>query len=151
VLQSVRLAVPLILNNITMSRSPITIVVVDDSAAVRVFFEKVAAALDVELKTFASAGAALGYLSDHRPSLLFLDIIMPDKDGLTFLQELRRTPLHGETPTVVVSSKDYAQDRNTARELGVLEFVPKPMTTKALVELIIKYTGAQARSQQTLQ
>jgi CheY-like chemotaxis protein len=134
-----------------MSPSPITIVVVDDSAAVRVFFEKVAATLDVELKTFASASAALSYLSDHRPSLLFLDIIMPDKDGLTFLQELRRTPLHRETPTVVVSSKDYAQDRNTARELGVLEFVPKPMTTKALVELIIKYAGAQARSPQTLQ
>ena len=134
-----------------MSLSPITVVVVDDSAAVRVFFEKVVSTLDLDLKTFASADSSLAYLANAQPALLFLDIIMPDKDGLTFLQELRRNPLHRETPTIVISSKDYAQDRSTARELGVLEFVPKPMTTRVIADLIIKHTGAQPRSPQSLQ
>lgn len=122
-----------------------TVVVVDDSAAVRVFFEKVASTLQVDLRTYASAPAALAFLATYQPSLLFLDIIMPEKDGLTFLQELRRSPLHVDTQTIVISSKDYAQDRATARELGVLEFVAKPMTIRALTELIVKYTGARAR------
>lgn len=122
-----------------------TIIVVDDSAAVRVFFEKVASALDVELRTYPSAAAAMTFLAEDQPGLLFLDIIMPDKDGLTFLQELRRTPLHADTRTIVISSKDYAQDRAAARALGALEFVAKPMTTRTIQELIGKYTGAGPR------
>ncbi|MBI2802242.1 MAG: response regulator [Gammaproteobacteria bacterium] len=132
-----------------MSERAHTVVIVDDSAAVRIFFEKVATAIDVELKTYPSAAAALEYLGTQQPSLLFLDIIMPDKDGLTFLQELRRLPLHQNTTTIVISSKDYAQDRNTARQLGVVEFVAKPMTTRVIEDLIVKYTGARLRSADT--
>ena len=91
---------------------------------------------------FASATEAFEYLESHKPDLLFLDIIMPEKDGLTFLQELRHLPLHEDTPTVVISSKDYAQDRVAAKELGVVEFVAKPMSTKAIEELIVRYTGS---------
>ena len=120
-----------------------TIVVVDDSAAVRDFFEKVAQSLAIDLKVFVSAADALPYLKANQPSLLFLDIIMPDKDGLTFLQELRHDERHENTPTVVISSKDYAQDRIAAKELGVLEFVAKPMSTKTISDLITQFTGVK--------
>lgn len=119
-----------------------TVVIVDDSSTVRLFFERAIAPLDVELEMFASANDALQYLDTHQPDLLFLDIIMPEKDGLTFLQELRRLPLHEDTPTVVISSKDYAQDRVAAKELGVVEFVAKPMSTKVIEELIVRYTAS---------
>lgn len=125
-----------------MSLNRPTVVIVDDSSSVRVFFERATAPLDVEVRMFASANEAFDYLESHKPNLLFLDIIMPEKDGLTFLQELRRLPLHEDTPTVVISSKDYAQDRVAARELGVVEFVAKPMSTKAIEELIVRYTGS---------
>lgn len=121
-----------------------TIIVVDDSAAVRVFFERVASNLSVDLKTYGSAADAMVFLAERKPDLLFLDIIMPEKDGLTFLQELRRSALHANTPTVVISSKDYAQDRVAAKELGVLEFVPKPMATKTIEDLIRKYVVTRA-------
>lgn len=123
-----------------MSVNKPTVVVVDDSSSVRVFFERVIAPLDVDLQMFASANEAFEHLETHKPDLLFLDIIMPEKDGLTFLQELRHLPLHEDTPTVVISSKDYAQDRIAAKELGVVEFVAKPMSTKAIEELVLKYT-----------
>ena len=123
-----------------MSNSKPTVVVVDDSLSVRVFFERVAEKLDVNLEMFASAAEALPYLSKNTPQLLFLDIIMPDKDGLTFLQELRRMPEHSDTPTVVISSKDYAQDRIASKELGALEFVAKPMSTKTIENLIVNLT-----------
>jgi CheY-like chemotaxis protein len=119
-----------------------TVVVIDDSSAVRLFFKQVVSDLEVELKSFASAEDAMPYLEQNRPALLFLDIIMPVKDGLTFLQELRRLPLHASTSTVVISSKDYAQDKQTARDLGVLDFVAKPMSTKTIQELILKYADS---------
>jgi CheY-like chemotaxis protein len=119
-----------------------TIVIVDDSSTVRLFFERAIEPLDVELEMFASANDAFAYLKTHKPALLFLDIIMPEKDGLTFLQELRRLPLHEDTPTVVISSKDYAQDRVAAKELGVVEFVAKPMSTKVIEKLIVRFTAS---------
>lgn len=118
------------------------VVIVDDSSSVREFFDRAMAPLDVDVEMFASADAAHQYLEAHKPDLLFLDIIMPEKDGLTFLQELRHLPLHKDTPTVMISSKDYAQDRVAAKELGVVAFVAKPMSTKAIEALILEYTTA---------
>jgi CheY-like chemotaxis protein len=120
------------------------IVVVDDSQAVRVFFERIATNVGVDLRTYASAAEAMSFLSERRPDLLFLDIIMPEKDGLTFLQELRRMPLHESTPTIMISSKDYAQDRGTAKQLGVVEYLPKPMTGRAIQDAIVRYAVSPA-------
>lgn len=125
------------------SQNKPVVVVVDDSAAVRDFFEKVTAGLNIELQMFVSAVDALPYLETHKPALLFLDIIMPDKDGLTFLQELRHDSRHEDTPTIMISSKDYAQDRIAAKELGVVEFVAKPMSTKTINDLIVRFTDAK--------
>lgn len=125
------------------SQNTPVVVVVDDSAAVRDFFEKVTASLNIELRMFVSAADASPYLENHQPSLLFLDIIMPDKDGLTFLQELRHDSRHENTPTIMISSKDYAQDRIAAKELGVVEFVAKPMSTKTINDLIVKFADAK--------
>ena len=122
------------------------VVLVDDAAAVRSFFMRATANLPVKLLTFSSAAQAMPLLCEQRPDLLFLDIIMPDKDGLTFLQELRGLTLHRETAVVIISSKDYAQDRQTAVELGVKEFLPKPMTVQVIQEKIALYTGASAPS-----
>jgi DNA-binding response OmpR family regulator len=117
------------------------IVLVEDSAAMRAFFEQVAVESDFELHAYDSAEGSLSFLATQRPSLLFLNVMMPNKDGYTFLKELRRIELHFETPTVMISSKDYAQDRVAAKELGVLEFVAKPISKKAIRSLIEKYVG----------
>jgi DNA-binding response OmpR family regulator len=123
-----------------------TIVVVDDSSTIRVFFERVTRDLDVRLYTFGSVAESLPCLAEIKPDLLFLDILMPDKDGLTFLQELRNRADHATTPVVVITSKDYAQDRALARSLGVLEYVTKPMSTLAIRELILRLLPATAAS-----
>ncbi|MGH8580432.1 MAG: response regulator, partial [Gammaproteobacteria bacterium] len=67
------------------------------------------------------------------------DIMLPDKDGLTFLQELRKTSLHRDTPMVMITTKDYAQDRLIAQHLGVLEFVIKPISSRATHNLVLKF------------
>lgn len=117
------------------------IVLVDDSAAMRAFFEQVAVEADLVFHAYASAAESLSFLASRQPSLLFLNVMMPNKDGYSFLKELRRNELHATTRTVMISSKDYAQDRTAAKELGVLEFVAKPISKKAIRLLIEKYLG----------
>ena len=118
------------------------IVLVDDSAAMRAFFEQVAAEANLVFHAYESAEESMSFLGSRQPGLLFLNVMMPNKDGYSFLKELRRHELHASTPTVMISSKDYAQDRTAAKELGVLEFVAKPISKKAIRLLIEKYLGA---------
>ncbi|MGE0388327.1 MAG: response regulator [Gammaproteobacteria bacterium] len=132
-----------------MSETKPTVVVVDDSATVRAFFERIATDMGVNVHSFETAADAQPYLDGAAPDLVFLDIIMPDKDGLTFLQELRRDPRHRDTRFVVISSKDYAQDRATARDLGALDFVPKPVTTQRIQDLIARHTGVRPKGEGT--
>ena len=94
---------------------------------------------NLDLISFDCAETSMVYLKDNKPSLLFLDIIMPVKDGFTFLSELRRLELHRDTSVIMITSKDYAQDRTTANELGALEFITKPMPMRAITDIISKY------------
>jgi CheY-like chemotaxis protein len=122
------------------------VVVVDDSAAAISQYEASVRSLHVDLQAFRSADEAYAYLHDSHPDLVFLDIVMPEKDGLTLLKELRALPAHRETPVIVVTSKDYAQDRNVARDLGAREFLLKPLRSREIRALIEQYTGAELRA-----
>ena len=110
-----------------MDNSKPNITVIDDSPSSRKLFERSAEKLAINLQTFTSAEESLSYLNENKPELLFLNILMPDKDGLTFLRELRDLPLHQDTLVVMITSKDYAQDRSVAEELGAIEFLTKPI------------------------
>lgn len=116
-----------------------TIVVLDDSPTVKRLFERGMSDLGVSLEIFSTAGACLDYLQSNKPDLLFLNIKMPGKDGLTLLKEIRELPLHKDTSVVMISSKDYAQDRSIANDLGALDFITKPMPIQAIREVVIRH------------
>lgn len=123
-----------------------SVVVIDDSPSIKTLFEAGVRDSDFELQVFNSAENSLEYLKEHKPGLLFLNIKMPGKDGLTFLKELRHLPLHKDTPVVMISSKDYAQDRSVAEKLGALDFITKPMPIQVIRDVIHKYLQASTNN-----
>ena len=123
-----------------------TVVIVDDSPAMQTLYQRSTRNLDIDLKLFKTVDESLTYLQSNKPALLILSIILPDKNGLIFLQELRKMPEHRDTSVVLVSSKDYAQDRLAAEELGVLDFISKPMPMQTIEKVIVKYTNAKSGS-----
>ena len=116
-----------------------TVVVVDDNATSRKFFLRSVENLSIDLKTYGDTESAMEFLSDNKPSLLFLNIIMPDKNGLTFLEELRKMSLHSDTRVIMITSKDYTQDRTVAFELGALDFIVKPMSMRSITSIMLDY------------
>jgi DNA-binding response OmpR family regulator len=118
-----------------------SVVVVDDSPSLIRLFQLGAEHLDVSLQIFTSTADAWTHLESNKADLLFLNIKMPGKDGFTMLRELRKLPLHKDTSVVMISSKDYAQDRSIARELGALDFISKPMPIQVIKDAIIKHLG----------
>ena len=120
-------------------KSESTIVVIDNSPSVKALFEHGTAEMNVELIIFDSTATSWTYLEENKPDLIFLNIKMPGKDGLTFLKELRDLPLHKDTSVVMISSKDYAQDRSVAEKLGALDFITKPMPIQVITDVIQKH------------
>ncbi len=124
-----------------------TVIAVDNSPSMKKLLERSTENLDIDLTVFTSAKEAWSYLQSNTPDLLILNIIMPIKDGLSLLNEIRQLPNHRQTQVIIVSSKDYAQDRILANELGVLEFIAKPMPMQTITDVVVKYTQASSKNQ----
>lgn len=102
--------------------------------------------LDVDLIVFESPLESLVWLEDNDADLLFLDVLMREKDGLTILKKVRAISRHNDTAAVMVTSKDYAQDRQVAKSLGAIEYLVKPLRSQEIRDLIIRYTDAQPKA-----
>jgi CheY-like chemotaxis protein len=82
---------------------------------------------------------ALEYLnSNGLPDLILLDLNMPLMDGFQFMQEFNRMDFPGKDKTyiVVVSSSNYPEDKNRSFELGVDQYLSKPISIENLRALI---------------
>lgn len=122
-----------------------TIVVVDDSATSISLYQFSVEPLTVNFIGFKSSAEALPYLQEHQPDLLFLDIIMPGMDGLSLLRHLRTLAHQKDTRVIMVTSKDYAQDRYIAKQLGALDFLIKPLRFKEIRDLVCQYVNAKPK------
>lgn len=108
------------------------IALVDHSRIMKQMFEDALAEIDVTVLHLPTIAEARTYLEKNSPALIFLSSKMPEMDGLSFLHNLRHNPLHADTPVVLISSKDYMQDRTIAKSLKVREFMVKPMTMQQI-------------------
>lgn len=91
------------------------LLIVDDEPAVCAVIERVAAPLGFVVKSLNHSGEFLQTLTDFRPSLLILDLKMPDSDGVQLLQQLKDG--HSEAQVIVISGMDQ-RVLNTAEKLG---------------------------------
>jgi CheY-like chemotaxis protein len=67
----------------------------------------------------------LDLIDREKPDAVFLDIVMPDLDGVEVLRRIRqRTP---DLPVVVITGGASDQQREDLRRLGVVDFVEKPL------------------------
>ncbi len=69
------------------------------------------------------------------PSLLLLDLKMPQVDGFRVLQWLRENPLLKRLPVVVLSSSGEQRDVDRAHELGANGYSVKPSAAEGYIEL----------------
>ena len=120
-----------------------TVLAIDDSPTAISMYQLGASKLHINIVAYNSAEDALPYLDENKPDLIFLDIMMPGMDGLTMLQELREKPLHKETPVIVVTSKNYEQDKNVAKAHGAVDYIAKPISIKQIIQCIVDHTNAK--------
>ncbi len=104
------------------------VAVVDDLELNRIFLEKLSKeVLEINLvKTFDCAESALDSFTRSQPDLIITDFSMPVMDAAAFLQRLRNIPGLEETPVIVVSANEKAENRRKALLSGATDFLTTP-------------------------
>jgi two-component system chemotaxis response regulator CheY len=124
-----------------------SVVVIDDDVAVDESFGQMLRAAGYEPHTEADCRSGLAYLETARPSVLILDLHLPDDSGLVCLRRLRAQPAHRTLPVAILTG-DYFLDEEVARELAALgaRVFFKPVWEEDLVRIVeqLRAIGAAA-------
>ncbi|MGQ7847813.1 GGDEF/EAL domain-containing response regulator [Granulosicoccus sp. 3-233] len=75
---------------------------------------------------------AMSTLRSERPSVLLLDLNMPDVSGLEILSEVRSDPELKQLPVIVLTSSNDPETKVEALQLGATDFLPKPVDANEL-------------------
>lgn len=75
------------------------------------------------------------------PELIFVDINMPVMDGFDFLQACREVEkqYHNDAIIIILTTSTNPKDIARMKEMGITEFMIKPLTEESLEEIVKKY------------
>jgi two-component system chemotaxis response regulator CheY len=121
---------------IVMSKDRPTILICDDSLLVR---KKMKDCLneygDFNIIEASSGQTSVELFRQNEPDLVFLDIVMPDKNGIEALQEMRE--IKKDVKIIMLSSSGTKSHLKAAMEAGASDFIQKPWE-KSQIEHILK-------------
>jgi CheY-like chemotaxis protein len=98
----------------------------DDIREVAVMSLQIDAGLEVRAAGSGAEALALLEQGSWRPDLLLLDVMMPEMDGPTLLQEVWARQGPERTPVVFITARAQPQDRERLMALGALQVIAKP-------------------------
>ena len=92
---------------------------------------------NVEVVAIASNGLqAVQSAREHHPDIVFLDINMPEMDGLTAYSEILK--IHPDTGCVIISAEKDTTTMRNAMSIGVQEYLIKPFTVEELENAVAR-------------
>lgn len=72
----------------------------------------------------------------EKPSLVILDLMLPNKDGLTILREIRETKEIKKTPVIILTARETEFDKVLGLDFGADDYLTKPFSIKELIARI---------------
>lgn len=119
--------------------SGLKVMVIDDSKTIRRSAETLLKKAGCDVITANDGFEALSRVADHRPNIIFIDIMMPRLDGYQTTALIKRNNDFKNTPVIMLSSKDGLFDRARGRVVGSEEYLTKPFTKEDLLGAIKRH------------
>jgi CheY-like chemotaxis protein len=107
---------------------PATVIAVDDDPALLAVITASLEITNLRAIGCADARTALDTLQDNHCDVIFLDIGLPDMNGLDMCAAIRGLHKHDRTPIVFLTGDDTAQNRERSTLKGASDFIGKPFT-----------------------
>jgi signal transduction histidine kinase/DNA-binding response OmpR family regulator len=87
-----------------------SVLIVDDDPAMREMTGRLLSTAGWEVREAGDGRMALQRLAEQTPTVIVLDLLMPELDGFNFIREVRNTPAWRDIPVVVITAKDVSED-----------------------------------------
>lgn len=119
----------------------VKVMVIDDSKTIRRSAETLLKKAGCEVVTAIDGFEALAKITEHKPDIIFVDIMMPRLDGYQTCALIKNNQTFKGTPVIMLSSKDSIFDRARGRIVGSEEYLTKPFSKEDLINAITSHVG----------
>ena len=118
------------------------ILVADDDALLRELLEYKLSARGFEVRTAEDGDDALAAIHAEAPDLVVLDAMMPVRDGIDVLRQMKSEAATAGIPVVMLTARKLESDIVGALELGAADYLVKPFSPEELLARIARIVGA---------
>jgi two-component system phosphate regulon response regulator OmpR len=106
------------------------VLLVDDDEKLRRLLKEYLEGYEFRVLTLVDGEAVLNSIKKESPEIVILDIMLPKKDGLEVLKEIRAV---SRVPVIMLTAKGEEADRVVGLELGADDYLPKPFSPRELL------------------
>lgn len=110
------------------------VLVLNDDESVTTELKRIINSEGHDVTTSGSGRGTVGLLGDTAFDLVFLDLMLPDLNGLDVLREIKK--LRSDLPVVIITGYPDGQLMNQALELGPISVLKKPFNRQQLADLL---------------
>ena len=114
-------------------KKPVVLVVDDTIANIRILDDLLRGEYTVRVATNGATALRLA-LSEPRPDIVLLDIMMPDMDGYEVCRRLKSDPLTSNIAVVFITAMGNEEHEAKGLDLGAVDFIAKPFQPGAGIE-----------------
>jgi twitching motility two-component system response regulator PilG len=119
------------------------VMVIDDSKTIRRTAESLLKKEGCEVVTATDGFEALAKIAEHKPNIIFVDIMMPRLDGYQTCALIKHNRIFKQTPVIMLSSKDSIFDKARGRIVGSEQYLTKPFSREDLLGAIKQHVRPQ--------
>ena len=110
-----------------------TVMVVDDNPDIVTIVKTILEGKGYEVQSAYSGAEVFNLLSEKKPDLIVLDIMMPQMDGLEVLTRLKGEPATATLPVILLTAKVQYEDVLGGYKMGADYYITKPFTSTQLL------------------
>lgn len=113
-----------------------SVLIVEDDQGLRSNIELILGLEGYRVRSAGDGVAALASVRAERPDLILCDIMMPEMDGHSLLEALKREPLCADIPFIFVTALGERADLRRGMAAGADDYLTKPFTAEELVAAV---------------
>lgn len=113
-----------------------TVYIVEDDIAIRELEAYALINNDFVVKELGDSNELFTALQERLPSMIILDIMLPQEDGLSILKKIRNIPLYKNIPVIMVTAKTSELDAVKGLDLGADDYITKPFGVMEFVSRV---------------
>ncbi len=118
---------------------PRSVLIVDDEPNIVLSLEFLMKQAGFEVRVARDGEAALDAITERKPDLILLDVMMPKRDGYDVCQTIRTNPDWQDIRIIMLTAKGRQIEREKGLAMGADDYISKPFSTREVVERVKQY------------